>query len=99
MWGVGTVPFKRALKTFGFQESAVNFFADSTIPDPDFGGEKRPNPEERHNMLKLAGKAQANTQILLVNDPDADRFALAERDGDSFLIFHGNEIGALLCEW
>lgn len=53
MWGVGCVPFKRALKTFGFNVDDVKFFKDSTIPDPNFGGEKRPNPEERHNMVKL----------------------------------------------
>lgn len=69
------------------------------MPDPDFGGEKRPNPEERHNMVKLGEKAESGAQILLVNDPDADRFALAERDGEDWTIFHGNEIGALLCEW
>ncbi|CAL6011125.1 Phophoglucomutase [Hexamita inflata] len=99
MWGVGCVPFKRALKNFGFKVEDVNFFEDSCKPDANFGGEKRPNPEERHNMVKLAQKAQANTQVILVNDPDADRFALAERQGDDFYIFHGNEIGALLCEW
>lgn len=99
MWGVGYVPVQRALRTFGFDPEQVRPFKDSVVPDPNFGGEKRPNPEERHNMIKLCEKAEKDTQVILVNDPDADRFALAERNGDHWEIFHGNEIGAILCEW
>ena len=79
MWGVGTAPFRRAVRAFGFPEGAVGFFAGSADPDPDFGGERRPNPEELHNMLKLGRQADPTTQLILVNDPDADRFAIAER--------------------
>lgn len=46
MWGVGYVPFKRALKTFGFNPDEVKYFENECKPDPLFGGEKRPNPEE-----------------------------------------------------
>lgn len=99
MWGVGCVPFKRALTCFNFDNTKVAYFEDSCTPDPEFGGEARPNPEERHNMVKLTQKAAPGVQILLVNDPDADRFALAEKVGNEWKIFHGNEIGALLCEW
>jgi len=99
MWGVGCTPVKRAMKTFGFDLSQIKFFADSTIPDPNFGGEKRPNPEERHNMVKLCEKASKETNVIVVNDPDADRFALAERINGEWVIYHGNEIGALFCEW
>lgn len=100
MWGVGTVPVKRALKTFGFEHDKIRFFADSCIPDPDFGGEKRPNPEERHNMVKLSEKAHKDTQVIIANDPDADRTALAEKQKDgSWYIFHGNEIGAVLAQF
>ena len=79
MWGVGTVPFKRAATEFGFDTSKFTFLKDSCVPDPDFGGNPCPNPEELHNMLILASNCN-NIDLLIVNDPDADRFAMAEYD-------------------
>lgn len=40
-----------------------------------------------------------NCKIILANDPDADRLAIAENIGGSWKIFNGNEIGALLAKW
>jgi len=61
MWGVGHVPVVRALKTFGFDPKKVLYFENSCKPDPNFGGEARPNPEERHNMIKLCEQAAPET--------------------------------------
>lgn len=99
MWGVGCVPFKRALQNFGFDQQKVFYFEDQCKPDPKFGGEKRPNPEERHNMERMFTQAADGVQVILANDPDADRLALAERVDGKWRAFHGNEIGAILCEW
>lgn len=61
------------------------------MPDPLFGGESKPNPEERHNMVRLCQRAeemnshnlaiaddQAPIKVILATDPDADRIAVAE---------------------
>ena len=40
-----------------------------------------------------------NSKIILANDPDADRLAIAENINGQWKIFNGNEIGALLAKW
>lgn len=39
------------------------------------------------------------SKIILANDPDADRLAIAEKMDGTWKIFNGNEIGALLAKW
>lgn len=50
-------------------------------PDPEFPTVKFPNPEEGKSALNLSFKtADANgCTVILANDPDADRFAVAEK--------------------
>ena len=40
-----------------------------------------------------------NAQLILANDPDADRLAVAERLPGGWHVFTGNELGALLGHW
>lgn len=50
-------------------------------PDPEFPTVKFPNPEEGKSALDLAIKT-ANAKgctLILANDPDADRLAVAEK--------------------
>lgn len=74
------------------------------LPDPEFPTVAFPNPEEGKGALKLAMEtADANgARLILANDPDADRLAVAEKDPSSpsgWRIFTGNEIGVLLGYW
>lgn len=48
-----------------------------------------PNPEEGKSALKLAFETaeQSNSTIILANDPDADRLAVAERSLVFFILF------------
>lgn len=50
-------------------------------PDPEFPTVKFPNPEEGKSSLQLSIKtANANgSTVILANDPDADRLAVAEK--------------------
>lgn len=71
-------------------------------PDPDFPTVIFPNPEEK-GALDLAMKYATDNQcdIILANDPDADRLAVAERDENchSWTIFTGDQIGGMLGLW
>ncbi|RLN06350.1 hypothetical protein BBO99_00008133 [Phytophthora kernoviae] len=74
------------------------------LPDPEFPTVAFPNPEEGKGALQLAMEtAEANgARLILANDPDADRLAVAEQDPSSpsgWRIFTGNEIGVLLGCW
>ncbi|XP_075224425.1 phosphoglucomutase 2 isoform X2 [Lycorma delicatula] len=71
-------------------------------PDPEFPTVKFPNPEEGKSAMELAMKTadENGSTVILANDPDADRLALAEktRSGE-WKVFTGNEIGTLLGWW
>ncbi len=70
-------------------------------PHPDFPTVRFPNPEEPGAMdlaLALARKEQAD--LVLANDPDADRLACAVKDGaGDFRLLTGNELGLLLSHY
>lgn len=72
-------------------------------PDPEFPTVEFPNPEEGKNSLDLSirlGTAE-KCSVILANDPDADRLAVAEWQpaDQTWRLFNGNEIGALMGWW
>lgn len=70
-------------------------------PDPDFPTVTFPNPEEAGAIdLALALAQQVNADIVIANDPDADRCALAamQRNGQ-WRMLRGDEVGVLLGWW
>ncbi|XP_017132952.1 glucose 1,6-bisphosphate synthase [Drosophila elegans] len=76
--------------------------AEQKDPDPEFPTLTKPNPEEGREVLKLAiKKAEAeHCTLVLANDPDGDRLAVAELDPRGrWKVFNGNELGALLGWW
>ncbi|KAK4320745.1 hypothetical protein Pmani_008402 [Petrolisthes manimaculis] len=71
-------------------------------PDPEFPTVRFPNPEEGKSALDLSFKtADAHkSTVILANDPDADRLAVAEKQpSGKWKVFTGNEEGALLGWW
>lgn len=84
-----------------------NFPAPASViqqqdPDPEFSTVIFPNPEEGEGALKLAMELadSENLGLVLANDPDADRLAVAERQRDgTWKIFSGDEIAIFLFEW
>ncbi len=96
MHGVGHHLVVRALRRAGF--SAVASVASQTEPDGAFPTVAFPNPEEDGAMdrsLALADEVQAD--VVLANDPDADRLAVALPDGQGgWQMLTGNEVGVLL---
>lgn len=70
-------------------------------PDPTFPTVAFPNPEEQSGLkMAMARAEQEGVSLVLANDPDADRLAVAERSemGD-WKAFSGDEIGVLLAHW
>uniref|UniRef100_A0A1A9UU14 Phosphoglucomutase-2 n=1 Tax=Glossina austeni TaxID=7395 RepID=A0A1A9UU14_GLOAU len=71
--------------------------------DPEFPTVKFPNPEEGKSSLQLSIKKAEDESInmILANDPDADRLAYAEKDNETgvWKVFNGNELGTLLGWW
>lgn len=66
-------------------------------PDPNFPTVKYPNPEEAGALdLAIETADRHRVRLILANDPDADRFAVAEKVGDQWQQFTGDQVGALL---
>lgn len=98
--GVGHAYLTQALGLCGFP--SFHPVPEQQEPDPEFPTVIFPNPEEGKGVLDLSIKTADATgsQIILANDPDADRCAVAEKQDDgSWRILTGNEIGALLGWW
>lgn len=97
--GVGDRLCRRALATAGF--TRVHSVAEQAEPDGEFPTVSFPNPEEKGAMdLVLALAAREKADLVLANDPDADRLAVAARAPDgSYVRFSGNEVGALLAHY
>jgi len=101
MHGVGARYVTEAFRAFDLP--AYVDVKEQNTPDPDFSTVKFPNPEEGKGALAIAMRvAEANGSPLIVaNDPDADRMAVAERDANSgeWNILNGNQIALLLADW
>jgi phosphomannomutase len=99
MHGVGSPLMRAALTGAGFPAPLAVVAQDE--PDPDFPTVSFPNPEEPGAMdlaLDLAGGA--GVDVVLANDPDADRCAVAIPIGDGgYRMLTGDEVGALLGWW
>lgn len=98
MHGVGGAPFVEAVVAAGFPRPTV---VDSQFePDPDFPTVAFPNPEEPGALdeaLRLASDFDAD--VVVANDPDADRLALAVKDRSGvFVPLSGDQVGILLAD-
>ena len=68
-------------------------------PDGSFPGLPFPNPEEVGVLDEAFRTAdRSNVNLVLANDPDADRLAVAIRTKDGWNQLSGDEVGLLLCD-
>ncbi|KAL7981701.1 hypothetical protein Chor_010896 [Crotalus horridus] len=77
--GVGHEFVQSAFKAFDFSPPIA--VPEQKDPDPEFPTVKYPNPEEGKGVLTLsfALADKEGARIILANDPDADRLAVAEK--------------------
>jgi phosphomannomutase len=93
--GVGNSSVLQVLETAGFRAPSV--VTQQEEPDPDFPTVAFPNPEEPGAMdlaMALADKCRAD--LVIANDPDADRCAAAVPGPQGWRMLRGDEVGALL---
>jgi phosphomannomutase len=101
MHGVGGTTVQRVLELAGFP--APDEPPAQALPDPDFPTVSFPNPEEPGAMdLALALASEVGADLVVANDPDADRCAVGVPVDDdrarpgSWQMLRGDEVGALL---
>ena len=98
MHGVGGDVFLQVIDRAGFPPPIV--VADQFAPDPAFPTVTFPNPEEPGAIdLALATARAHDVDIVIANDPDADRCAVAAPSPDGWRMLTGDEVGALLAWW
>lgn len=95
--GVGKKVFLDVFEKAGFENPTV--VESQAEPDPDFPTVSFPNPEEEGALDRALGLAiEKNADLVIANDPDADRLAIVARHGNKWRHLNGNEIGVLLAE-
>lgn len=100
MHGVGLPYAKRSFSTFGLPPFLP--VPSQQSPDANFTTVPFPNPEEKGALDEAMSFAKQNgCDIVLANDPDADRLGVAEfnKVDGKWTVFTGDQIGSLLGHW
>ena len=98
MHGVGTKTLQRVFHRAGFP--SLILVQSQAQPDPDFPTLPFPNPEEPGALdLALESAKAFDADLVIANDPDADRCSVAIKERDlTWRALRGDEIGAILGE-
>jgi phosphomannomutase len=95
MHGVGWETASRVFASAGFAAPAV--VAEQLQPDPTFPTVAFPNPEEPGALDRSFAKAvEVGAELVIANDPDADRLAVGIPNAAGWRRLSGNEVGNLL---
>ena len=96
MHGVGYRVIAPVFDNLGFKLSSVEAQQqpDGTFPTVSF-----PNPEEPGALdLSLEHASKLDSDLILANDPDADRLAVGVKTAVGYKMLTGDEVGLLLAE-
>ena len=99
MHGVGTETVQRVFNHAGF--ATLILVDEQCTPDPDFPTVPFPNPEEPGAIDLAIKKARDfGADLVIANDPDADRCAAAVNDPKvGWRMLRGDELGVIFGEW
>lgn len=99
MHGVGTETLVAVFKKAGFPSPIL--VSEQANPDPNFPTVAFPNPEEPGAIdLSIAKAKEVGADLVIANDPDADRCAAAINDPiHGWRMLRGDELGILLGDW
>ena len=90
--GTGNIPVREAIKNMD-----VTVVKEQELPDGNFSTVRSPNPEEKDALNIAIEKAkEIGADLVLGTDPDCDRVGIAVKDGENYVLFTGNQTGALL---
>lgn len=108
MHGVGGKWIRKAFELFHpdslSEGGAISLLSvpEQFEPDAMFPTVSFPNPEEKGALdCSMAFAAANGCDMIIANDPDADRLAVAEWDPavGKWRVFSGNNLGVLLAHW
>lgn len=95
MHGVGGQTAEAVLRQAGFTN--VTLVPEQAEPDPLFSTVAFPNPEEPGALdLAMALAEKVDADLIIANDPDADRAAFAVKRNGTWAMLRGDEAGAIL---
>lgn len=90
--GTGNIPVRRMIDGMN-----VTVVKEQELPDGNFSTVRSPNPEEKDALTIAIEKAkEIGGDLVLGTDPDCDRVGIAVKHGDEYVLFTGNQTGALL---
>lgn len=93
--GTGNIPVRKMLE--GMDVTVVK---EQELPDGNFSTVRSPNPEEKDALNIAIEKAKSiGADLVLGTDPDCDRVGIAVKYGDDYVLFTGNQTGALLVKF
>lgn len=90
--GTGNIPVRRMIEGMN-----VTVVKEQEMPDGNFSTVRSPNPEEKDALTIAIEKArETGADLVLGTDPDCDRVGIAVKHGDEYVLFTGNQTGAML---
>ena len=96
--GAGLVPVTKIWNSQGYTNYSV--VKAQTVIDGNFPTVKSPNPEEHSALAMAIDQAKAeNADIVVATDPDSDRIGIAVLHDGEYILFSGNQTGAMLCNY
>lgn len=98
--GTGNIPVQTILKELGFEN--VYVVPEQEKPDGNFPTVDYPNPEDpKAFKLALQLAKEKDADLVLANDPDADRLGVYAKNTKTgeYIAFNGNMTGNLIAEY
>ncbi|MDR0904095.1 MAG: phospho-sugar mutase, partial [Ruminococcus sp.] len=96
--GTGNKPVRTILSRIGI--ASVTVVPEQEYPDGNFTTCPFPNPEIKEALAKgLELCKKVSPDLLLATDPDCDRVGIAVPGDAGYVLFSGNEVGAMLLEY